>query len=343
MVRENKTIREVSTSMYERMVSKLPLPCQIPWLIFAGLLFLIFFLLARLTSGSMSYILMPIFASFIMAFIPIIMIWASKKLSAFGQVLQHIINQPESEIALWYRNQLKAIHSPVRMCVCGAIFVVTFIPSVGIASKWWQFPFSWFNSRACDIVLTFMVIVAAFMLGTALYVLLYTTILVFRLSKLDLRITIYQHPLTSIKAVGALYVKFALMAAIADAVLVFTFIASPLELTPLIASWLTTMSLVVIVYFLAPLLRIHNKMSKVKYDKIRQFSSQLEKTFLEVTTDPNSENIKRLGELLEIQQHLQRMSEWPFDANAIITLLCATIVPIIAMLIEAKDIMSGIV
>ena len=335
MVREDKTIREVSTSMYERMVSKLPLPWQIPWLVFAGLLFVIFFLLVRVTSGSMSYILMPVFPSFIVAYVPIAIIWASKKLSEFRQVLPYIIDQPESESTLWYRDQLKTVHSSTRMCIFGAMFVATFVPSVGIATKWWQFPFSWFDSSACDVFLTFMLIVAAFMIGTGLHLILYTAILVFRLSELDLRITIYQHPLTSIKAVGRLYLRFALLVAIADAAFILVFILSPLKLTPFIASWLIAMSLVATVYFVAPLLRIHTKMSEVKHDKIRQFSSHLEETLREVTTDPSSETIERLQGLLEIQGHLQGMSEWPFDFRAILALLGTSIIPIIATLIEA--------
>ena len=83
-------------------------------------------------------------------------------------------------------------------------------------------------------------------------------------------------------------------------------------------------------------------MSEVKHDKIRQFSANLEKTFHEVITDPSSENVERLRELMEIQQHLNKMSEWPFDSSAVITLLSAIIIPIIVMLIQAKDIIKGI-
>jgi len=269
------------------------------------------------------------------AYVPIAITWATKKLSEFGQVLPYIIDQPESESTLWYRDQLKTVHSSKRMCIFGAMFVVTFVPSVGIATKWWQFPFSWFDSSACDVFLTFMLIVAAFMIGTGLHLILYTAILVFRLSELDLRITIYQHPLTSIKAVGRLYLKFALLVAIADAAFILVFILSPLKLTPFIASWLIAMSLVAMVYFVAPLLRIHTKMSEVKHDKIRQFSAHLEETLREVTTEPSSETVERLQGLLEIQGHLQGMSEWPFDFRAIIALLGTSIVPIISTLIEA--------
>lgn len=329
--------------MYQRMVSKLALPYQVSWIIVAGLLFLIFLLLAVLGSASMSYSFLAIFPAFIIAFVPIVITWASKKLSQFEQVLHHVIDQPEAEISLWYRNELKEILSVTRMCMYGAMFAAIFVPCVGAATGWWwQFPFSWFNSSACEVFLTFMLTVAMFMVGTALHVLIYTAILVFRLSRLDLRITIYQDPETSIKAVGRLYVKFALMAAIADVAFILAFILSPLALTPLIAFWLIAISLLVIVYFLAPLLLVRNRISALKHEKISQFSARLEEAFREVTTDPTSESVEQLAVLLEIKEHLLRLNEWPFDSGAAISLVTATIIPIIAILIEAKGIIQDI-
>ena len=342
MANEDKIINELPISIYDRMISKLPFFGQIFWVIFSVFLFLIFLLLAILTSGSMSYIIMPISASFMIAFLPIVYTSISKKLSAFGDVLLNIVNQPESEIRHWYQSHLKKIFFPARMCVFGVIFAVLFVCSTGTASNWWRYPVSWFDSNACSIYLSFMTAVAGFMGGTGIHILFYTALMVYRLPELKLKIIVFQHPVHSIKAIGRMYMNIALMVAIAEMAFIITFISSPLKLTLFIALWLTAIGFIAVIYFFAPLLRIHKKMSNMKHELMNQFSLSLEETFRAVIKGADSENTKRLRELMEIRTHLNKMSEWPFDTDIVIKLVSAVIIPIVVLLIQAKDILKSI-
>ena len=75
-------------------------------------------------------------------------------------------------------------------------------------------------------------------------------------------------------------------------------------------------------------------MSNEKTNRMASFTQHLEDTMDKTLKDPSSENMQRLRELFEVQNHLKSMNEWPFDLNSIWQLVTALIIPIILAAIE---------
>jgi hypothetical protein len=71
-----------------------------------------------------------------------------------------------------------------------------------------------------------------------------------------------------------------------------------------------------------------------KTNRMSNFTHHLEGAIDRTLKDPSAENMQRLKELFEVQNHLKGMNEWPFDLTSIWQLLTALIIPIILAAIE---------
>ena len=196
---------------------------------------------------------------------------------------------------------------------------------------------SWFTQVGTRISFIFLLFVAAYFVGAGFYVMIRTAVLVHNISKLPLKISIYQHPTTSVKAIGHMFLRFSFCVIVAYSLWVFALLCSPLNkyLTdPVILFWVVPFGLVVLLYFIIPQYKIHEIMIKEKHKKIRKFSTHLDEAMELVTNDPTTKNINRLRELFEIQQQLNGMEDWPFNMKSIIFLLSAIFIPLLAIVIN---------
>jgi hypothetical protein len=50
--------------------------------------------------------------------------------------------------------------------------------------------------------------------------------------------------------------------------------------------------------------------------------------------NPTPENMQRLKDYLELQQHLKNMNEWPFNVSTLWQLITALFIPVILALLE---------
>ena len=87
-------------------------------------------------------------------------------------------------------------------------------------------------------------------------------------------------------------------------------------------------------FFLLPQIGIHRIMSNEKEQRILSFSHHLEMALEKSLNDPSSENMQRLKELFELQEHLKNMNEWPFNVNSLWQLITALLIPLILALLE---------
>jgi hypothetical protein len=148
----------------------------------------------------------------------------------------------------------------------------------------------------------------------------------------SIKISLYQHPITSIRAVGKLMGKISL------ATILIYFIGISYHMFTRADNIMIFITIFfgffVLFFFIFPQAKIHRIMMKVKHQKLRNFSIYLEEALEKVTEDPSRENLLKVKELFDIQHSLSQMGEWPFDTKLFFTILTGIAVPIIAALIQ---------
>jgi hypothetical protein len=87
-------------------------------------------------------------------------------------------------------------------------------------------------------------------------------------------------------------------------------------------------------FFLLPQIGIHRIMAAEKEQRLHSFSHHLEKALEKSLSDPSLENMQRLKELFDLQEHLKKMNEWPFNVNTLWQLITALLIPLILALLE---------
>lgn len=317
----------------EKLVSKIPFPYPITWLIIGGLVFFVHFLTLQFYEESMKLLEVSIILSILICFEGGVIIWASKELAKFYTVLSNVVDLSKEDIIKWYNEQLKNVFNNKRAFIVGLIIASGILLTVNLNPSW---P-SWFISSNAKISFNFLLLVVAYLMGAGLYVMIMTAVLVDSISKLPLRISIYQHPTTSIKALGYLLLKFSFCGVIVYSLWISAILYSPLAKNfnnPIILLWIITLGIIILSYFIIPQYKIHKIMVNEKHEKLRKLSSHSDEAIEPVTKGPTAKNTDRLRGLLEIQQHLNGIEDWPFNMKSIISLLSAVIIPILAVIIN---------
>ena len=159
------------------------------------------------------------------------------------------------------------------------------------------------------------------------------SIMVYKLGKIDeMKVSIYQHPVTSIKAIGKLMSRLALT------ILIIYIFGMSYFFTYIPSTSILFMNLffgvLVLGFFIYPQINVHKIMSKMKHRKLMRFSAYLEESLQAVTEDPSGANIQRVREMFEIQRSLNGMGEWPFNTKLLLTIVTGIGIPILVVLIQ---------
>lgn len=258
--------------------------------------------------------------------IVIINIYFSKILEEFTPSLILILKWKSETTLTWYSNQIKMIFSDKNMFFSGLITNVIFLPMSFFGPIFPSKPIS-----QASFIIT--IIFINFASGGLLYSLFMMIRMIHSLGKTNaVTIPIYQHPITSIKAVGHLMTKISL-----SVLMIFVYGTSyTIYCDNDIITIGTTIAsgIIVLTIFIFPQVQTHKIMSKVKHERLIQFSSHLEKALQDITSDPSSQNLSQIKELFAIQKSLNSMNEWPFDTKMLLSILSSIAIPIIAIAVQ---------
>jgi hypothetical protein len=156
-----------------------------------------------------------------------------------------------------------------------------------------------------------------------------TCLLGHKLSKLPLNIPIYQAPGTSIKALGFLFFRLTLATIGCYIIVIVALALSPEAKSPLGLVWCTATGIAILLGFVIPQVGVHRLMAKAKNERLLILSLHIEGAMDNALSDPSEENLAKLKDLLEVQNRLNDMSEWPFNWKALWQLMTAVFVPLL--------------
>lgn len=253
-------------------------------------------------------------------------IYFSKILERFTPSLFNILSWEKNKSIDWYTKQLNKIFSDKNIVISGLAMCLLLTPTAFYGPLLPEH----YIARISFMVLMSIV---TFTAGGTLYSLVAIIIMLDDLAKTNaLKVSIYQHHLTSIKAIGSLMAKISITALL----LYFLGISYNIACKQTIITAVTTaiFGVIILLLFILPQMKVHNIMSRVKQKRLIMFSVHLEKSLHDVTINPSEGNISQVRELFAIQNSLNEMNEWPFDTKMLITVLTGIAVPILLVLLQ---------
>lgn len=261
--------------------------------------------------------------------------YCSIQIKNFYPTLKHFISYPEQELSEWYQNEYRLAYQSIGQLIFALLFanatILVLTNSLqSITSNaslyWFRIIYMWFG---------------LFWVGMGVWALIVITLTGVKLSQFPIKMTTYLHPKISVMALGRLFFRmtFAVVAAYSSVVITLLISINSGLLTlsldhGFILVFMTMGAVATFFFFLIPQIGFHKSMKREKERRIIAFSIHLEMALEKATTNPTDENINKLNELLQLQQHLSDMHEWPFNQQAIWSVISALILPLILLYLE---------
>lgn len=312
----------------ERFVRILPLPQWLAWVIIWQLVFLVDYVWTwdtKVTTYSLVFAGIAIFFSVVCGAI----IYCTRVLERFGNQLPKLIALNEAEVNSWYNRKMNRSYSGFLPLLAGILISAGAMVSLYqlITQMTPDVP-GLLNLRLGYLSFGF------FCLGISLWALVSLTLMPIELTALPIRVRVNQYSGSGLQALGTTYLKMALAISLSFMAVVIVAILAPMETNIVILIWLGGAALMIFGFFLLPQVGIHRVMVREKSNRMEGFSKHLEEAMEVTLQNPSSENMQRLRELFEVQNHLRSMNEWPFNLASVWQLLTALVIPVMVALAE---------
>lgn len=311
------------TSYPEKIVRFIPLPAWLSTIILWEFIFLIDYFVANSVQGSSSATFL--FGFIILFFISINVnaITCSKELVKLLPHLHSFIDVPAETLEDWYYRQLEDCYMGWKPLASGLLIAtaagVTLDPLMREVVP--ESDVLYFYRHAYHSV-------GYFFLGIALWALVRAATVPIEMAKFKIKVSSYQVRGSGLQALGRAYFRMALYLATSFFVMVGIAIFSPFTASMIVLAWLAVGAITIFLFFVVPQMGIHKIMAEVKYKKLDAFSTHLDNALDQSIENPSPENMQRLKELFELQQHLKGINEWPFELSMVWQLITALIIPL---------------
>ena len=321
-------------TLSEKLVSKFPLPHYISWAIVGINLFSIFYLFQIRYGGSVLIIPVAILC-YLIAMHNIIMIWISKSFENLYYSIETSVNMESSELEDWYEKNLTRIFDLKKSLLLG--FLIGIVGCITLLIS----PHSEFSSFYIALAFYLIAYMALCTMGSGLYFMFTTAKLTSEISKLKIKVSIYQHPNKSIKYVGKVFFKiFSVIVLVVYLPWLVAFLFSPWELNIFILLWFILIGIYAFLYFIIPQYTIHKCMVAAKKNKEIEVGDYLNIVATKYALNPSPLNINRLNELNQLKETIAKMGEWPFDIKSALSIIGSILLPLILILIEIMRILN---
>ncbi|MFL5729504.1 MAG: hypothetical protein ACJ75J_08460 [Cytophagaceae bacterium] len=318
-------------SFPERLVKPLRIPYWLGYIIFWELILSMDYIAAHTYTPDKE--MLPLMAAQKGFFILICasIIYCSKQLEKFFPSLCSFIDMPIPQLKEWYDRRLKQAYESKA----SLLFALAFTSMVTFSI----YPFVKFACGDSEILLWIRLIssfIGFFFAGLGIWAIIVIIRFANEIAGFKVKIAVFQNRQTGILSMGSLFLRMSFSIALANSMIVLTAVFSPFGNSWIILFWLGIAVLSVLAFFIIPQYGVHKIMAKEKEQRIEAFAGHLETAMEESLRNPDQDNMQRLRQLFELQNHLNQMNEWPFNYNALWQLITALLIPI---LLAAVDIM----
>jgi hypothetical protein len=284
--------------------------------------------LAQFYYNETQYVRSSILLGFIGVLFPPVWAWARDQLIDLDSKLMTFVDLSDEEISQFTHNVThQSMTGNWLKWACGIAIVAggsITILSLGVP----------FQNHMLRLISFVALIPLFFFCGTALYNYVRALSIPLRLSKLPIRVPLYQDEYTGVTSLTPLVFGFSVIALLFYVLLFFGVIAGPYPLDILMLGWLSTIGVLAASVLPIALSGLHNAMKSAKRDILSKLAPQLEEATRQAITDPTKENVEITESLLGLRKELQELPEWPIDFRTLLTLLTTALFPILTFTFE---------
>lgn len=320
-------ITNISSFGY-RFLKKIPMPYWISPIILWQLILAGDFFFVRQFGGPY-LLLFNFFLYSTFAGTMIIIEYANRQMQDFFPRLTTFVDAPQAEIRTWYRERLHDAFASRKALTCGIIFA--FIGAITthelLAAK----------SAGVPEVLMYRTVTTAlgfFFQGLGLWALYSIITLANQLANFKINVQLFAVGNDSVMALGNVFLRMSFAITIVYCLFILSDLVGGLLNSGIIIFWNIVAAFAILCFFIMPQYRIHKLMVKEKHQRLKAFSSYLEKMVNESLHDPTREKLDHLKGLFELKDHLSKMHEWSFRTNAISQLITVLLIPLLLALFE---------
>lgn len=309
-----------------RIISVIPLPYHLAWPLFSIIILSLSAISLMLFEKAFPYLDAFLMVSIIIALEGAIISWAHHKISSLGVILANILDLPQVKAIERCREQRAEILNDRGIFLFAALFML-FVHVAGI-----DYHAISFDSDISFLAFKLSYFLAVYLEGAGLYILIMTAIAVHNIGAMPIRIgALY----SDFHAIGLLYSKFTICAAVVYVVWGFFHIIVPPQFSSLqMMLWFFSFAILLFAYFLLPQYNIHRMMRSTKRERIDLFSYQLSAALNGSASVPSDESLGHINDMFMVHDKLAQMSEWPFGAREILYITLIIIIPLVVVLLE---------
>jgi hypothetical protein len=311
----------------ERCMSIMPVSCYWGWAIAGAIVFTGSFIILDIFENSFVYSELYVILSFIMVWQSIIIIWSHNKIKSFKEILIEIVDLPMDQIVRKYNNQHEIIFDDKKMALSGLLMIlfahILSLDYIGIP----------FQSNISKYFIYFIYYTDCYLLGAGFYIMIMTAFAVNKIGELPLNIKVVFSK--KVQIIGVLYSKLTILAASVYIIWGIFHIMTPMKFSsPHMVTWFAIFGIFIIIFFTLPQYGIHRMMVKTKNEKTERFSLMLRSKLCEAFENPTEKNLSCLKNLLQIQNKIDKMSEWPFSSYEVLHIVLIVLIPLIIVGLE---------
>lgn len=313
----------------ERFIGFIPLPYWLSVILFWESVFLVDYLVSLFMAGGREHIHVFGLITLFFSSLCIGTIYCSRVFHQLYPSLPLFIDEPVDQLFRFYRTELEKCYKGFLPLLAGLVCALA----------------SYFSLRSYvlglspnhEILITFRLaylFVGFFFLGIALWALVRAIHIPMAFAQRNIKVSTHQFAGNGLQALGGAFFRMSFSITITFLLVVVTVITSPYARDVIVLVWIGTAALLIFGFFILPQIGIHQIMAHEKNQRMLAFSTHLEEAMQKSLQNPSSENMQRLKELFELQQHLKNMNEWPFDVNSVWQLITALLIPLALAALE---------
>lgn len=326
---QNAPIPSLVKSYPERWVGFVPLPHWLTILLFWEVIFLSDYLTSLSMPQGHQHIHVFGLLTLFFASLCIGTIYCSHVFHRLLPSLPLFIDEPTDRLFQFYQMELEKCYQGIWPVLAGLLCAVAAFFSLR--------PFVFELTPVEGSLMAFRLAYISFgffFLGIALWALVRAIRIPLAFAQLKIKVSTHQFSGSGLQALGGAFFKMSFSIAVTFLLVVVTVITSPYSRNMIVLVWIGIAALLIFGFFVLPQVGIHQIMANEKNQRMLAFSTHLEEAMQKSLQDPSSENMQRLKELFELQQHLKNMNEWPFDINSVWQLITALLIPLALAAIE---------
>ncbi|MBN1883997.1 MAG: hypothetical protein JW876_00570 [Candidatus Krumholzibacteriota bacterium] len=309
-----------------QMLIRLPFP--LPWIIIAGILFLIGWALVFFSGENSNTLRLLALESALIAAIANSVVFFEMLLDDIASNVSTLLNEEEDRakewISDWYQNIFWSRKNMLVGLFLGSIcFFLHVFVNISV-----------FHSMTVKIYSSFNIFVIGFLGGSMFWTMLGIAGLTNSLGKdVNIKASIFDSKTSFLRLASSMIWKVSLTAS-SVYILGISMYFFCLQINEYILAIVMIFGAIILLYYILPQINIHKTLLEIKHSKLQSLVKQIDLAFDNVAAQPTAENINQLRDLFHLQDIVNGKRSWAFGIGELLKLIGSVLIPLLLFMCD---------